>query len=396
MRRFGGLWKKMPVTFVTFGLGYLALIGFPFLLGLLHQGRDHRGGVRPRRRLGLGARRRRRVLGAGLTAFYMTRLMLMTFFGRARVGGGRAPARVARRSMTVPMVVLAVGSVVAGFLLVSVFPLTRLAGAGVRRAGGGRARHRAAHRRHRRHRGHARSASCVAWLFVGRREVPVTAPVRVSPVTRAARNALYADTVNESLFMRPGQWLTRALVFVDNRGVDGAVNGLAADARRLVVAAGPGADRLRPVLRAGDARRCRAGRRRAAGGDGGMSRSIEARKGTSTVSDFPFLLLMIAVPAVGAAVVAALPRAATCWPSRSRLGVSLVVLRARRPGHGGLRRRRRALPADHRHRLDPRLRRAVRARRRRHRAGDAAAHRRARAGGHRRLVARRARPAGGR
>ena len=56
----------------------------------------------------------------------------------------------------------------------------------------------------------------------------MTAPVRVSPVARAARNALYADTINESLFMRPGQWLTRALVFFDNRGVDGAVNGLAA------------------------------------------------------------------------------------------------------------------------------------------------------------------------
>ena len=55
------------------------------------------------------------------------------------------------------------------------------------------------------------------------REVPITAPVRVSPVTRAARNALYADTVNESLFMRPGQWLTRALVWGDNRVVDGAV-----------------------------------------------------------------------------------------------------------------------------------------------------------------------------
>ena len=67
-----------------------------------------------------------------------------------------------------------------------------------------------------------------AWLFVGRREVPLTAPVRVSPVVAAARHGLYADTVNESLFMRPGQWLTRALVFVDHRGVDGAVNGLAA------------------------------------------------------------------------------------------------------------------------------------------------------------------------
>src|SRR5919202_378019 len=68
----------------------------------------------------------------------------------------------------------------------------------------------------------------LAWLFVGRREVPVVAPPRVSPVVRAARTALYADAINESLLMRPGQWFTRALVFFDNRGVDGAVNGLAA------------------------------------------------------------------------------------------------------------------------------------------------------------------------
>jgi NADH-quinone oxidoreductase subunit L len=129
--------------------------------------------------------------------------------------------------MTVPMIVLAAGSVLAGFLLVVAFPLEEwlapvfgepeaaehvvapflvsvlvtlvmVLGAGV------------------------------AWLFVGRREVPLRAPVRVSLPVRAARRALYADTVNESLFMRPGQWLTRALVFVDNRGVDGAVNGLAA------------------------------------------------------------------------------------------------------------------------------------------------------------------------
>jgi NADH-quinone oxidoreductase subunit L len=129
--------------------------------------------------------------------------------------------------MTAPMVVLAVGSVAAGFLLVQVFPLegwltpvfgepeeaehvvapalvglvvTAVAALGV----------------------------LAAWLFVGRREVPEVAPARVSPVVRAARRALYADAVNESLFMRPGQWLTRALVWLDNRGVDGAVNGLAA------------------------------------------------------------------------------------------------------------------------------------------------------------------------
>jgi NADH-quinone oxidoreductase subunit L len=68
----------------------------------------------------------------------------------------------------------------------------------------------------------------LAIAFVATREVPLTPPVRVTPIVRAARNALYADAVNESLFMRPGQWLTRALVFLDNRGVDGAVNGTAA------------------------------------------------------------------------------------------------------------------------------------------------------------------------
>ncbi|MGY1607458.1 NADH-quinone oxidoreductase subunit L [Geodermatophilus sp. SYSU D00700] len=225
MRRFGGLARRLPITFVTFGLGYLALIGFPFLSGYwtkdaiieaaLDRG-DWSGWL-----LGGVA-----VLGAGMTAFYMTRLMIMTFFGRPRWTDGVHPHE-SPTVMTAPMVVLAVGSVAAGFLLVQVFPLegwfepvfgepaeaehvvapavvgivvTAVMALGV----------------------------LAAWLFVGRREVPEVAPARVSPVVRAARHALYADAVNESLFMRPGQWLTRALVWVDNRGVDGAVNGLAA------------------------------------------------------------------------------------------------------------------------------------------------------------------------
>jgi NADH-quinone oxidoreductase subunit L len=225
MRRFGALWKKLPVTFATFGLGYLALIGFPFLSGYFTKDaiieatfdRDDTlgwafGGIA--------------VLAAGLTAFYMTRLMLMTFFGRARWEEGVHPHE-SPAVMTVPMVVLAVGSVFSGALLVSIFPLSDWLEPVF---------------------GEPEEAEHViapltigialtvvmllgvlaAWLFVGRREVPVTAPVRVSPVTRAARHALYADAINESLFMRPGQWLTRALVFFDNRGVDGAVNGLAA------------------------------------------------------------------------------------------------------------------------------------------------------------------------
>ncbi|OMQ15076.1 NADH-quinone oxidoreductase subunit L, partial [Modestobacter sp. VKM Ac-2676] len=225
MRRFGGLARRLPVTFVTFGLGYLALIGFPFLSGYwtkdaiieaaLDRG-DWSGWL-----LGGVA-----VLGAGLTAFYMTRLMLMTFFGRARWEEGTHPHE-APPTMTAPMVLLAVGSVAAGFLLVQVFPLAEwLAPVFGEPA-------EAAHVVAPAVVGLVVTAVMVvgvlaAWLFVGRREVPTTAPARVSPVVTAARRALYADTVNEAVFMRPGVWLTRALVFVDNRGVDGLVNGTAA------------------------------------------------------------------------------------------------------------------------------------------------------------------------
>jgi NADH-quinone oxidoreductase subunit L len=225
MRRFGGLWKRMPVTFWTFAFGYLALIGLiPFsgywtkdaIIEATFDRGDVVGYV-----LGGAA-----VLGAGLTAFYMTRLMLMTFFGRPRWEDGVHPHE-SPQVMLWPMIVLAVGSIAAGFLLVQAFPLSDWMqpvfgseqegehviapltfGIGITVV--------------------AVLGVLLAWVFVGRREVPVVAPARVSPVVRAARTALYSDAINESLFMRPGQWLTRALVFFDNRGVDGAVNGLAA------------------------------------------------------------------------------------------------------------------------------------------------------------------------
>jgi NADH-quinone oxidoreductase subunit L len=124
--------------------------------------------------------------------------------------------------------VLAAGSVIAGALLVQVFPLSDALAPVFGRPS--------------EHGPHVLAPATLggiiiavmvlgilaAWLFVGRREVPLTPPARVTPIVRAARNALYADAINESLFMRPGQWLTRALVFLDNRGVDGAVNGMAA------------------------------------------------------------------------------------------------------------------------------------------------------------------------
>jgi NADH-quinone oxidoreductase subunit L len=222
MRRFGGLARVMPVTFVTFGFGYLAIIGIPPFSGFftkdpIIEAAFDKGGTSGAL-LGTAA-----LIGAGITAFYMTRLMFMTFAGERRWDEKVHPHE-APPVMTSPMVLLAIGSIGAGaFLILNSrlvdflapvvgFPPTSH-GIWTPVSGGALAL--------------ALGGAAVAWLMYGRREVPVTAPAG-SPITVAARKDLYGDAVNESLLMRPGQWLTRLSVFFDNRGIDGLVNTLAA------------------------------------------------------------------------------------------------------------------------------------------------------------------------
>ncbi|MCJ0893332.1 NADH-quinone oxidoreductase subunit L [Rhodococcus sp. ARC_M12] len=221
MRKFGGLRAAMPITFVTFGLGYLAIIGLPPFSGFFAKDpiievAFAAGGVAGPI-LGCVT-----LLGAGLTAFYMTRVMLMTFFGPKR-WSAQAHPHEASATMTAPMIVLAVGSVASGAFL----------------AVGGRLEEwlepvvGSAHEEH----------AIPAWVvtvavlvvvlagatvayrkyIVG--EVPPIPPADVSPLTRAARADLYGDAVNEAAFMRPGQTLTRALVHADN-GIDAVVDGV--------------------------------------------------------------------------------------------------------------------------------------------------------------------------
>ncbi len=78
------------------------------------------------------------------------------------------------------------------------------------------------------------------------------------PIVTAARNNLYADTFNEAVFEAPGRYLTRALVYLDGRGVDGLVNGLAAAVGGGSEPAAARPDRLRPVLRSVHPGRCAA------------------------------------------------------------------------------------------------------------------------------------------
>ncbi|HET9516334.1 MAG TPA: NADH-quinone oxidoreductase subunit L, partial [Actinoplanes sp.] len=76
----------------------------------------------------------------------------------------------------------------------------------------------------------------LAWLLFNRGTAEQEQPAGV--LVTAARRNLYTDAFNEAVFEKPGVFLTRALVYLDNRGIDGAVNGLAA-------AVGGGSGRLR-------------------------------------------------------------------------------------------------------------------------------------------------------
>jgi NADH-quinone oxidoreductase subunit L len=222
MRRFGGLRKVMPITFVTFTFGYLAIIGVPPFSGFftkdpIIEAAFDKGGTSGAI-LGTAA-----LIGAGITAFYMTRVMFMTFTGERR-WDDKAHPHEAPAVMTWPMIVLALGSLAAGGLLIVDNRLVNFLAPVVGSpptshglftpvSGGALAL--------------VVVGAAIAWAMYGRREVPVTAPAG-SPLTVAARKELYGNAINESLLMRPGQWLTRLSVYFDNRGVDGLVNTLAA------------------------------------------------------------------------------------------------------------------------------------------------------------------------
>jgi NADH-quinone oxidoreductase subunit L len=222
MRRYGGLARFLPVTFATFGLGYLAIIGiWPFSGfytkdGIIEAAFD-KGGTSGWI-LGLCA-----LLGAGITAFYMTRVMLMTWFGKRR-WEEKAHPHESPGTMTIPMILLAVGSVAAGgFLIIGqrfenfLGPVTGLppTAHGLLSVPGIVALVLAL------------AGIGLAWVMYGRVPVPAVAPRGRFPVV-AARKDLYGDAFNESVLMRPGQWLTRLSVYFDNRGVDGLVNSMAA------------------------------------------------------------------------------------------------------------------------------------------------------------------------
>ncbi len=218
MRHYGALQKMVPVTFLTFAMGYLAIIGFPGFSGFWSKDKIIEAAWADNWVIGLCA-----LLGAGITAFYMTRLMLLTFFTKKRWADDVHPHE-SPAVMTGPLVVLAALSVLGGVLLAGdwiVDWLTPVVG----------------HAEH-----HelfvppivfsgivvavVAVGVAVAWLvFQVPDEIPREAPQDVSFATKAARADIYMDDINDTLVVQPTGALVKGLAVFDRTVVDGLVEG---------------------------------------------------------------------------------------------------------------------------------------------------------------------------
>lgn len=231
MRKFGALRGAMAITWATFAFGWLAIIGFPGLSGFWSKDKliehafttNHFGTVEatwPAWVFGFIT-----LLGAGITAFYMSRLFFMTFHGKARWSHDEYHPHESPLLMTVPMIILAVGAIFLGGILAwndlfihwlepvfgqgehhdPVLPiwLIQVLTVTVMAIGVG-----------------------IAYKLYHVNEVPVAVPAANSLV-HAARNDLYQDKLNHNLFVAPAAALTAGVVATDKHVIDGTVHGVA-------------------------------------------------------------------------------------------------------------------------------------------------------------------------
>ncbi|MDR1294004.1 MAG: NADH-quinone oxidoreductase subunit L [Bifidobacteriaceae bacterium] len=221
-RRFGALRRAMPITWVTFMAGWLAILGVPPFAGFWSKDRIIEAAF-----VGDGAAPwvfgTVALLGAGMTAFYMSRLFFMVFQGKARWTDDAHPHEPSPL-MTGPMIVLAVGSVALGWVLSATgftgwlapvigpadhgdpvlhVPVITVATLVLVAAG-----------------------VALAWRMYAARPVPVLPPPG-GRLVRAARADLYQDAVNNELLVKPGGAVVTAAAATDTYVVDGAVRGVA-------------------------------------------------------------------------------------------------------------------------------------------------------------------------
>ena len=270
MRRMGGLWRKIPITYWTMLIGSLAIAGIPPLAGFFSKdeilGEAFKSGFIVVWAIGF--------VVAGMTAFYMFRLMGMTFWGPSHVAPEVEPEiHESPPSMTLPLVILAIPTVFLGLALGLPFGNSVIHGwlepvfASTVEASG---RPEAAVRpvrdrrcpdpRQRRHR-HARHPGRLAALRCRAARSPAgAAPEQVAAIAgangatrflyRASLNKWWFDDLNDLLFIQHRRSDRDGLLVVRPDVIDGTVNGLGAlgRGRWATASAGsrPGGSRTTP------------------------------------------------------------------------------------------------------------------------------------------------------
>jgi len=107
----GGLWSKMPVTGATFAIGALSMAGLPFLAGFFAKDEILAALTQNRAVFALT------LLTLPLTAMYIVRVFILTFLGEPKDAEAHAHAHESPPSMTVPLVLLGVLTLVSGFVV---------------------------------------------------------------------------------------------------------------------------------------------------------------------------------------------------------------------------------------------------------------------------------------
>ncbi|MFV1958642.1 MAG: NADH-quinone oxidoreductase subunit L [Planctomycetota bacterium] len=231
MGKMGGLWKKLPVTGTTFLVGVLAISGLPFLSGFYSKdailsGAYHRFPILFW--IGLAA--------AVLTAFYMARLFIGTFLGKPRDERVHEHAHEGGFALEMPLVTLALLAVIGGWgawHTVLLAPPTDIVVNGVATVGDLHFEHNTA----------VVMPLAIAagigglllgWIFFS---VLATSLDRIKrpfrPLEGAFRHKFWFDELYREILLRPAYALARLSALFDVRGVDGVVNAVGRNARRI-------------------------------------------------------------------------------------------------------------------------------------------------------------------
>ena len=236
MRKMGGIWRRVPITYGCMWAGSLAIAGVPFFAG--YWSKDailETGWVTP---IGMGLYGFwTGTIAAFLTAFYSWRLLIMTFHGAPRANAHTMEhVHESTPWMTVPLLLLAVGAVFAGWAFHEDFIGVNQVAFWAGSIHSGPNNHILVDIEH--------IPDWVAWLptvtsFLGiglaylmymlRPELPARLATTFQPAYQFLVHKWYFDELYDAVFVRPAQWLARALWHVgDETLIDGMPNGAAA------------------------------------------------------------------------------------------------------------------------------------------------------------------------